>query len=106
MNDTGGYTLQMDDETSLNCSLSGKDLSCDPFDNVDVDEEMDMTINQKMTLLGTFSSETLFDGNLKIDMTCEGEGCSFLEMFGMTMPCAMELSFSALHDDGVPTTNP
>ena len=94
-NGGGNYTLVMDEETTLTCSLSSKELSCEPYEIIDTDEEMDMTFTQNMRLSGTFSSETSLDANLKMDMSCEGEGCAFLEMVGMTVPCTMELSFTA-----------
>jgi hypothetical protein len=94
-NGSGNYTLQMDDETILNCSLSDYDLTCDPFEIIEADEESDMTFIQSINVSGVFASETVLGGNLKIDMSCEGEGCALLEMLGITVPCSMTFSFQA-----------
>ena len=91
----GGYNIDLGEDKILSCLLDNQDLICEPFEFIEDDVEMAMTITQIMTHSGTFSSETEFNGNIKVDMDCAGDGCSMLEMFGITIPCTAEMTMFA-----------
>ena len=95
-NDDGSYSLLLDEDLTFACSLSGSDFSCDPLVMSEEDSDMDMTFTQTFNIGGVFASNTEFNGDVGMDMTCEGADCAMLADFGMTMPCGMAGTFNAL----------
>lgn len=91
MND-GSYNIDLNEDITLYCLLENQDLTCQPFELIEDDVEMAMTITQVMTHSGTFSSETELNIHVMIDLDCTGDGCPMLEMFGVTLPCNVEMS--------------
>ena len=88
----GGYNMDLNEDMVLDCLLEEQDLTCEPFELIEDDVEMAMTITQVMTHSGTFSSETELNIHVMIDLSCTGDGCPMLEMFGVTFPCNVEMS--------------
>jgi hypothetical protein len=94
-NEDGSYTMVVDEELTLSCALSGADFTCDPVTMSEEDADAGMTFIQTINLSGVFESNTAFNGDIGMEMSCEGENCAMLEQFGMTMPCSMEGTFAA-----------
>ena len=89
--DDGGYNIDLDEDITLYCLLDKKDMTCESFEFTEDIVEMAITTTQIMNYSGSFASETKFNGTLKVDMDCIGDGCSMLEMFGITVPCTAEM---------------
>ena len=87
----GGYNIDLDEDMILYCLLENQELTCEPFEFTKDDVEMAMTITQIMSHSGTFVSETELNVNVMVDLDCLGDGCSMLEMFGITIPCTAEM---------------
>ena len=94
-NDDGSYTLVLDDDISLTCNMSGADFACDPLSTTEEGQDANMVMTQTITINAVFSSNTAFNGDVGMEMTCEGDGCATLADFGMTMPCSLEGTFAA-----------
>jgi len=94
-NADGSYTLVLDDEISLTCNMSGADFACDPLSMTEEDQDPNMVLTQTITINAVFSSNTAFNGDVGMEMSCEGSDCAMLADFGMTMPCSMEGTFAA-----------
>ena len=94
-NADGSYTLVLDDEISLTCNMSGADFACDPLSMTEEDQDPNMVLTQTITINAVFSSNTAFNGDVGMEMSCEGSDCAMLAEFGMTMPCSMEGTFAA-----------
>ncbi len=95
-NDDGSYTLLLDEELSFACSVSGSDFSCEPAVMTESEQDADMTFTQTFTLGGVFASNTELNGDVGMDMTCEGADCAMLAEVGFTMPCSMVGVFTAV----------
>ena len=91
----GGYNIDLDEDMILYCLLDNQELTCEPFEITEDDVEMATTITQIMIHSGTFASETELNVNVIVDLDCVGDGCSMLEMFGITIPCTAEMTMSA-----------
>mgnify|MGYP003960143035 FL=1 len=94
-NTDGTYTLILDDDMSLTCNIGGADFACDPLSMTDEDQDPNMVLTQTMSINAVFSSNTAFNGDVGMEMSCEGSDCAMLADFGMTMPCSLEGTFAA-----------
>lgn len=83
--------------TAIACTLSGHDLTCGPSNEETsfADLGMDATLVLAMTLQATFASSSDAGGTATYDATCTGADCATLSMFGITLPCAYVLDFTA-----------
>jgi hypothetical protein len=87
-NTDGTYGLTVDADLSFSCTLTGKNLACDPY------TQSDNGISQSMTVTATFVDANNLHGSLGMDLTCaEGADCSMYQQMGMTIPCSMVGSF-------------
>lgn len=88
LNTDGSYTLEVDAELSFSCTLTGRDMACDPY------TQSNQGITQSMVVNVTFSDANTLHGSLGMDLTCaEGADCSMYQQMGMTIPCSMVGSF-------------
>ena len=88
LNTDGSYTLVVDSELSFSCTLTGRDMACDPY------TQSNQGITQSMVVNVTFSDANTLHGSLGMDLTCaEGADCSMYQQMGMTIPCSMVGSF-------------
>lgn len=95
LNTDGTYGLVVDEELTFTCTLSGSDFTCEPLEMSESEPDSDMTFISKFNISGTFPTNTSFDGNVNMEMTCDGADCASLADFGMTLPCSMEGTFTA-----------
>ena len=54
---------------------------------------MGVTLTAELTLRGNLSSNTIMDAQLDAYLAnCDGGGCILLGVFGVNIPCSVELS--------------
>lgn len=69
------------------CSLSEQSFTCDAsITEIELSETS--IVYQEMNFSGAFSTSSSFTGNTQLDLTCEGDDCSMLSDFGLTVPCS------------------
>lgn len=116
---TGGFTLTHDsgatwtlqtDTTatdtgttggsSTTCTLSDKDLGCEPIvtETPFTDLGMDVTLVLSMNLSATFLSASEAGGVASYEASCTGADCASLSAFGFVLPCSYVLDFTATAD--------
>ena len=88
LNTDGSYTLVVDSELSFSCTLTGREMACDPY------TQNNQGITQNMVVNVSFSDANTLHGSLGMDLICEeGTDCSMYEQMGMTIPCSTVASF-------------
>ena len=98
LNEDGSYGLLVDDELTFSCALSGSAFTCDPLEVSEAEPDSDMTFISTFNISGTFTTNTAFNGDVGMDMACDGADCAMLADFGMTLPCSMSGTFTATAD--------
>lgn len=95
LNEDGSYGLLVDDELTFSCALSGSTFTCDTLEVSESEPDSDMTFISTFNISGTFTTNTDFNGDVGMDMACDGADCAMLAEFGMTLPCSMSGTFTA-----------
>lgn len=77
---------------SQQCTLSADNYTCTRFESVEeTPVGADLIIDTGLS--GTVLSAGALDGVLDLSITCDGGGCTLLELGGLTFPCAFGASF-------------
>ena len=95
LNTDGSYSLEVDEELDFSCNLSGQEFTCDTLEMSESEPDADMTFISTFNISGTFTTNTAFNGDVGMEMTCDGADCEGLAEFGMNLPCSMAGTFTA-----------
>ena len=89
------FSLVDEDDFAVDCTLSGRDFSCETEDMIEdySGKGVDVVLTTTFGYSGTFDTTTSGTVYFNIDVTCEGEDCGFVtKKAGLTLPCATTAS--------------